>query len=326
MKRRAFCTVMDRNYLTRGLALYTSLAKHGPAYDLYVLCMDQTTWNTLNALAPDGLKPVALESVMDARLKKASADRTLKEFSITCKSFFMRWLLRRQEDLEMLSFADSDMFFYSDPGAVLGEIGAGSVGITEHRFPARLEPETSRDYGIYNGGWVSIRRDARGMACLEDWSDRCLNWCYDRLEDGKYGDQKYLVDWTKRFEGVVVLRNKGANLAPWNVENYRITVRGGQVMADDDPVVFYHFSGLRQVERWPYRSGLYQSGLMRPAEGAVRRWIYRPYLRVLHYWERSVGHTVEPDCGFRTAIENRLDVLRHLWSGRLLLKPPEPLW
>ena len=326
MKAHAFCTVMDRNYLTRGLALYTSLARHGPTYDLYVLCMDQATWNTLNVLAPKGLKPVALESVMNRRLKRASEDRTLKEFSITCKSFFMLWLLRRHEDLEMLSFADSDIFFFSDPGAVLGEIGAGSVGITEHRFPARLEPETSRDYGIYNGGWVSIRRDARGMACLEDWSDRCLEWCYDRLEDGKYGDQKYLADWPKRFGGVVVLRNKGANLAPWNVENYHIAVRGGQVMADDDPVVFYHFSGLRQVTQWPYRSGLYQSGLMRPAGGAVRRRIYGPYLRVLHRWERVVGHTVEPDCGFRTAIENRLDVPRHLWSGRLLVKPPEPLW
>jgi hypothetical protein len=326
MKRRALCTVMDRNYLTRGLALYTSLERHVPAHDLYVLCMDRATWNTLNDLALAGLKPVALESVMDERLRRASEDRTLKEFSITCKSFFMFWLLLRHPDLEMLSFADSDIFFYSNPEAVFGEMGAGSVGITEHRFPARLEPETSRDCGIYNGGWVSVRRDARGMACLEDWSSRCLDWCYDRIEDGKYGDQKYLVDWPKQFEGVVVLRNKGANLAPWNVENYTITMRCGQLMADNDPVVFYHFSGLRQIARWLYRSGLYQSGLMRPAPGAVRRWIYRPYLRVLHHWERRVGHTVEPDCGFRTAIENRLDVPRHLWSGRLLWKPPATLW
>ena len=149
MKPRAVCTVMDRNYLTRGLALYTSLRLHGPAYDLHVLCMDHETWDTLSRLAPEGLKPVALESVMNHRLKRASEDRTLKEFSITCKSFFMFWLLQRHPELELLTFADSDMFFYSDPEAVFAELGTGSVGITEHRFPARLEPgNISRSRGL----------------------------------------------------------------------------------------------------------------------------------------------------------------------------------
>jgi hypothetical protein len=284
--------------------------------------MDQETQGTLSRLALEGLEPVTLQSVMNEQLKRASEDRTLKEFSITCKSFFMFWLLKHHPELEALSFADSDMFFYSDPEAVFAELGAGSVGITEHRFPARLEPETSRDYGTYNGGWVTVRRDANGMACIEDWSQRSLDWCYDRLEDGKYGDQKYLVEWPKQFKGVVVLQKKGTNLAPWNVENYTVTAQDGQLKADDDPVVFYHFSGLRQIARWPYRSGLYQSGLMRPAEGAVRRWIYRPYLRMLRYWEGIVGQAVEPDCGFRTIIENRMDVPRHLWSGRFLWKLP----
>ena len=125
-------------------------------------------------------------------------------------------------------------------------------GRTDARFPARLEPNTSRDYGVFNGGWVCVRRDARGLACLEDWSGRCLDWCFDRVEDGKYGDQKYLEEWPKRFDGVVVLKREGANLAPWNVEDYRISLCNGQVMADDDPVIFYHFSGLRQVRRWLY--------------------------------------------------------------------------
>jgi hypothetical protein len=92
-------------------------------------------------------------------------------------------------------------------------------------------------------------------------------------------------------------------------------------MVEGVPVIFYHFSGLRQVAKW-----LYQSGLMRPAKGAVRRWIYRPYLRTLNYWERKVAHGKEPDCGFKTAVDGILDVPRHLWSGRMLWKRPAGLW
>jgi hypothetical protein len=137
------------------------------------------------------------------------------------------------------------------------------------------------------------------------------------VEDGKYGDQKYLENWPKRFDGVVVLKHKGANLAPWNVEDYSISLRNGQVMVDNDPVIFYHFSGLRQVRPW-----LYQSGLMLPARGALRKWVYRPYLRTLEHWEKRVGHHREPECGFRTSFDGYLDIPRHLWSGRMLWKAP----
>ena len=321
MKPLSFCTVMDHHYLTRGLALYTSLRRHCPMCPLFVLCMDRATFHALDALALEGLRPVPFEDVADERLRQASKDRTVKEFSVTCKSFFTLWLLRQNREIELLSFVDGDLFFFSHPGLLLDQMGQGSVAVTEHRFPARLEPHTSRDYGVFNGGWVCFRRDARGLACLEDWCGRCLEWCFDRVEDGKYGDQKYLEEWPRRFDGVVVLKHKGANLAPWNVEDYRIRLRDGQVMADDDPVIFYHFSGLRRVRRW-----LYQSGLMLPAEGALRKWVYRPYLRTLERWEKQVGRHREPDCGFQTSFDGYLDIPRHLWSGRMLWKVPVRWW
>ena len=61
IKALSFCTVMDHHYLTRGLALYTSLRRHCPMSALFVLCMDRAASDALDGLALESLRPVPFE-------------------------------------------------------------------------------------------------------------------------------------------------------------------------------------------------------------------------------------------------------------------------
>ncbi|HVZ39089.1 MAG TPA: glycosyl transferase [Candidatus Kapabacteria bacterium] len=282
-----FCTYFDVNYLLRGLALHASLRRHAAPFRLYVLCLDDAAFTALSGLALPEIVPVPLAELeaADPELAATKASRSIVEYYFTCTAAFIRHLLARHPELEQITYLDADLYFYGSPAPIYGELGNGSVMIVEHRFPEHLRH--LEVFGKYNVGLLVFRNNAEGHACLEWWRERCIEWCHDRLEDGRFGDQKYLDDWTTRFNGVVVLRHKGANLAPWNLAGYTISVRDGRVMVDDVPLIFYHFHKLKAIGSSTYDAGL--SDRRARMSGAVRSGIYAPYVRELRLLMRTVG-------------------------------------
>jgi hypothetical protein len=111
--------------------------------------------------------------------------------------------------------------------------------------------------GVYNVGLVAFRRTPDGLTALRWWRERCLEWCFDRIEAHRYGDQKYLDDWPERFAGVAVLEHRGGGAGPWNVGSHRVHLRAGVVFVDAAPLLFYHFSLLRALTPWLWDTGLW---------------------------------------------------------------------
>lgn len=275
-----FCTYFDQYYLPRGLALYESLKQHCPGFKLWILCMDSASYDTMCRLDLPDTHIVSLEMLEshDKDLLAAKQNRNQLEYYFTCTPALPRFILDRWSEVDLITYLDSDLFFYTDPKPIFDEIGSRSIAIIAHRYPEYLRPELDA-YGIYNVGWVSFRRDEAGERCLNWWRERCLEWCYDRYEDGKHGDQKYLDAWPELFPNVAVLEHKGANLAPWNLMNYQFTLRKGQVYVDDQPLIFFHFTRFKQMQSWLYDT--HTARFRTRAKRLVRRHIYAPYIRVL---------------------------------------------
>ena len=187
------------------------------------------------------------------------------------------FLLNSAQEVDLITYLDSDLYFYGDPEPVFAELGAGSVGIIRHRITHKLV--LIEQYGIYNVGWVTFRQDAASLACLRWWCERCIEWCYSRVEKDRYADQKYLDFFPKRFQNVVVLEHKGANLAPWNIANYHIVAGNGRVRVDGQPLIFFHFNGFVQINRISYTTGLGIYDMI--ASRNVLRAIYVPYIQNL---------------------------------------------
>jgi hypothetical protein len=276
---RHFCTYLDRRYLSRGLALYESLRRHCPQFKLWVLCLDEPSHSALTALALPDAAPIRLADFErgDALLQAAKSNRSLVEYYFTCTPSLPLFLLRRQPEIDTLTYVDADLFFFGSPEPLFAELGDRSIGIIPHRFPT-----TMRHWercGIFNVGWLTFRRDENGLQCLAWWRERCLEWCYDRVEPDRFADQKYLDDWPERFNGVHVIQHRGANVASWNVLGHSITRVGGGVMVDDQALIFFHFHHLKQRASWLFETDFHVHAAW--PNRVVKRHIFSPYLGVL---------------------------------------------
>lgn len=247
MTPRYFCTLFDSGYLIKGLAMIRSLERFCPGMRIHVLCMDEQTKVILKDLQMPFVHCVSLAEVETEALLKAKADRGVAEYCWTLSSGFTWYVMANNPDIDLLTYVDADLMFYSDVQPLFDEIGDASIAIIEHRFTPRLKDREVN--GRFCVEWDSFRRDEQGMACLTRWRDQCLDWCYYRLEDGKMGDQKYLDEWPDLYSSCHILMHPGAGIAPWNYAQYKFDKdASGNITVEGDPLIFYHFHQFQLLE------------------------------------------------------------------------------
>lgn len=241
-----FYTVFDKNFLAKGLVLYDSIKRHGPTeFRYFVLCLDAESYEIMHKLDLPSVVLFSLDDIEDDELREAKKTRTTSEYSWTLKPSIALFILKNYPDTETLMYLDGDLYFYSSLDPLYQEFEGYSILLFPHRLPEGKK-EKEKEVGTYNAGMIMFRNDENGRKCLEWWRKECNAWCYRKPEPGKLGDQKYLDYFEEQFNGVKASENKGADVAPWNMKNYRgnIEKKGDKVFVDGNELINFHFSSL----------------------------------------------------------------------------------
>jgi hypothetical protein len=175
-------------------------------------------------------------------------------------------------------------------------MGYASVLITEHRYTPKYD--RTEIAGKYCVQFMTFKKDDRGLKVLNWWMNACLDWCYDRYEDGKFGDQKYLDTWTEQFEGVHVLKHLGGGMAPWNIQQYQFIdekENGDKIFQEitsgtNFVAIFYHYHYVRF-----YKNQLVDLGWFSLTKSTIQR-LYSDYVKQL---ELALQQIQKIDSGFK---------------------------
>jgi len=275
-----FVTLFNSLFLPQGLALHMSMERHVREYVLWILCVDDQTYEVLDRLGRPHVRKLKLSDLETPELLEVKPGRTIGEYCWTLTPFAPRFVFEADSSVERVTYIDADLWFRKNPKQILDEFNSSGkqVLITDHAYAPEYDQSTTS--GQYCVQFMTFNRNG-GEHVRKWWEERCIQWCFARFEDGKFGDQKYLDDWPERYGDIVhVLRDKGLALAPWNAARFPY-----------GSAIFYHFHGLRLIAKNKIEIGSYF------LPETLRANVYKPYfadLRSALKHLESVGMLLQP--------------------------------
>jgi hypothetical protein len=235
-----FCTLFDSTFLPQALSLIESLDAHAGSYILWCITIDDEAAEFLTSYAHPSIRVIPLRDLETPALTSVKASRSRGEYCWTITPFTFGAVFDREPSATRVTYLDADLFFFSPPLTILNVFAktGRDILVTPHAFAP--EYDRGAPHGVFCVQFLTVSRSERARRVIDWWGKRCIEWCFDRVDGDKFGDQKYLDQWPTLFADTIFIWDRPEmTLAPWNVRHLFI---------DDAPPTFFHFHGLRRID------------------------------------------------------------------------------
>jgi glycosyltransferase involved in cell wall biosynthesis len=167
--------------------------------------------------------------------------------STAVKPFLLQLLFSRTK-LDKLCYFDPDILFLAPISDVFALLDTSNIVVVPHLVDTLKEDVVPSERhimmtGIYNLGFIGLRRSDETSKFLNWWKAKLGKYCYADPGNGLYVDQRWVDLVPGMFEGVRIHRDPGCDIAYWNMTQRPVIKQDGQFTSLGSPVKFFHFSG-----------------------------------------------------------------------------------
>ncbi len=246
-------TIAAKNYLAYARVLLKSVARLHPEYRLYLCLADRV--DGYFEPKDEGYTVVAAEDLGIPNFADFSLRYDIMEFSTAVKPYMFRWLFENTES-DAAIYLDPDIRLYSRFDRLEKLLAPEtSVVLTPHITKPIEDGKVPSDYhmlqsGVFNLGFAAARRCEESLAFMDWWSRRLATRCVADMQNNLFVDQKWCDLAPCLLGDLRILRDDGYNVAYWNLAQRRVSRSAqGEWRVNDEPLVFYHFSGVNPADR-----------------------------------------------------------------------------
>jgi hypothetical protein len=241
------CTIIAKNYVAHARVLARSFAEHHPEGRFHVLVIDE-----YDGYIDPAEEPFILVTPGELDIEGFTRMAVLYdvvELSTAVKPWLLRWLLARSPD-DVAVYLDPDMRLYARLDEMFAAVSEHGLVLTPHSvdpMPRDGKRPNEQDIliaGAYNLGFIGIGSGAFADELLEWWAERLETDCIVDPTRGFFVDQRWIDLVPGMAESFHLLRDRGFNVAYWNLSARPISHRPDATWyAADVPLRLFHFSG-----------------------------------------------------------------------------------
>ena len=244
----AATTVITANYLSHARTLFQSIKKFHPGAHCAALLIDKVEKRF--DPSDEDFEIIPVETLNLSDLRQLLFKYTPWERVMFFKPVVLKTMLKRLAHINKFFYFDSDCFVTGSLQVALTELDDCNLLLTPHFLKQVPDARKINELlflriGIFNLGFLGIRRTETGINFLS-WWEKKLKWgCFSNPLNGFFVDQKWIDIVPTLFSRVSIFRHPGYNVATWNVLERPISDAGlsNLYQADGAPLVVFHFSG-----------------------------------------------------------------------------------
>jgi glycosyltransferase involved in cell wall biosynthesis/peptidoglycan hydrolase CwlO-like protein len=246
------CTIVSKNYLPMAFVLAKSFKSNNPDWDFKILLCDMIeSADEFRYILNREVKVIPLYSLLTHlkidELEAMCFKYTVIEMNTAIKPYFIEYLFK--QNYEKVVYLDPDILVLQKFDEIDSILNTHNVALIPHiitplpndnKRPSELDIIRA---GAYNLGFIALKKTEDVIKLLNWWQNKLKDYCFMNVEAGMHVDQKWIDFVPAFFDSVCVLKKKNYNVAYWNLHERKVWKKGNTWVVDNDPLIFFHFSG-----------------------------------------------------------------------------------
>ncbi len=238
-------TICSNNYLAKAKAVADTFLRHNTTYVFYIFLVDTIDPN-LDYKALSNYTIIPIKDVFP-NIEDLAHKYNIIELNTAIKPFIFNYLFATDRFASAI-YLDPDLLIFDSFLEIDDALKSYNAIITPHfyspiddgKYPSEID---FTPFGLYNLGFIAVKKSSESLKFLNWWHLRLMKYCYINTAYGMFTDQLWINYAPLFFEGFLVIRHLGYNLANWNLYERQIEMKDETYWVNRTyKLKFIHFS------------------------------------------------------------------------------------
>jgi hypothetical protein len=266
MAQKFAFTICSINYLAQARILAESIQKFNPDYEFVIGLCDKIDGSGVEVSKLADFSLLEVHNIGIDGFEEMCDRYDITELNTAVKPFFIDYFFKTKAEIDSVIYFDPDIQIFDKLTGIEQGLEEHNIILTPHFYTPIFDAFSLTEQqmfvnGIYNLGFIAVKRSEITQDFLFWWKTKLKTECYMDIQKGMFVDQLYCNMVPLYFEGVKIDKYPGYNIAYWNLHERQVTQSNGQFYVNKQPLVFFHYSGIdiknpKNISRWQNRFDL----------------------------------------------------------------------